>query len=53
VLAVSGGGVHLHAGDCLKLAKSLGARGVLLKPFSRRQLIQAVNAVMSDCPENK
>jgi CheY-like chemotaxis protein len=42
VLAISGGGNHLRAADCLKLAKGLGAHGVLLKPFNRQQLVEAV-----------
>jgi CheY-like chemotaxis protein len=42
VLAISGGGHHLQAGDCLRFAKGLGAHGVLLKPFSREQLLEAV-----------
>lgn len=46
VLAVSGGGLHLRATDCLKLAKSLGAHAVLLKPFRREQLLEALGAVL-------
>ena len=45
VLAISGGGNHLPAHDCLKFAKGLGAHAVLLKPFSREQLLEAVQAV--------
>jgi CheY-like chemotaxis protein len=45
VLAISGGGQHLQAVDCLRFAKGLGAHGVLLKPFNREQLLDAVNQV--------
>lgn len=47
LLAMSGGGVHLHASDCLKLAKSLGAHGVLLKPFKREQLLAVIDAILA------
>lgn len=43
VLAVSGGGTHLRAADCLRVAKGLGAHALLLKPFNRAQLLSAVN----------
>ena len=42
VLAISGGGRHLQAEDCLRFAKGLGAHGVLLKPFNREQLLTAI-----------
>lgn len=45
VLAISGGGSHLPANDCLKFAKGLGAHAVLLKPFNREQLLAAVSQV--------
>ena len=45
VLAVSGGGNHLRATDCLAFAKGLGAHGVLMKPFNRAQLLAAVNKI--------
>lgn len=43
VLAISGGGRHLQAADCLKFAKGLGAHDVLLKPFDREQFMSAVS----------
>ena len=43
VLAISGGGNHLQATDCLKFAKGMGAHAVLMKPFNREQLLEAVN----------
>jgi len=42
ILAISGGGRHLQANDCLKMAKNLGAHALLLKPFNREQLLAAV-----------
>jgi CheY-like chemotaxis protein len=45
VLAISGGGQHLQATDCLRFAKGLGAQAVLMKPFNREQLLDAVNHV--------
>jgi CheY-like chemotaxis protein len=43
ILAISGGGRHMQAGDCLKMAKNLGADALLFKPFTREQLLAAVN----------
>jgi CheY-like chemotaxis protein len=43
ILAISGGGRHIEAGDCLKMAKNLGAHALLLKPFNREQLLGAMN----------
>lgn len=43
VVAISGGGTHLRAADCLRVAKGLGAHALLLKPFNRAQLLTAVN----------
>jgi len=42
ILAISGGGRHVQATDCLKLAKNLGAHALLLKPFNREQLLAAM-----------
>lgn len=50
VLAISGGGNHLPAHDCLKFAKGLGAHAVLLKPFNREQLLEAVTRVALGAP---
>lgn len=50
VVAISGGGVHLNATDCLKFARGLGAHAVLMKPFNRQQLLSAMNAVLQSEP---
>ncbi|HVS53911.1 MAG TPA: response regulator [Opitutaceae bacterium] len=47
ILAISGGGTHLRATDCLMLAKGLGAHAVLQKPFNRQQLLHAIDMA---CP---
>lgn len=46
VLAISGGG-RVAAGDFLTLAKSLGADGVLAKPFRREAFLETVRTVAS------
>jgi CheY-like chemotaxis protein len=43
ILAISGGGRHMQAADCLKMAKNLGAHALLFKPFTREQLLAAMN----------
>lgn len=48
VLAISGGGRHLQAAQCLKMAQGLGAQEVLLKPFSREQLLSAIRRVTQE-----
>jgi CheY-like chemotaxis protein len=48
VLAISGGGNHLRAHECLKFAKGLGAHGMLMKPFNRQQLLDAFSTVRAD-----
>lgn len=45
VLAISGGGKYMVARDCLRIAKGVGAHGLLLKPFNRQQLLSAVEQV--------
>lgn len=47
IIAMSGGGNHLGAVECLKFANGLGAHGVLLKPFNRQQLIDVVSQQLS------
>lgn len=46
ILAISGGGRHLRADDCLKFAKGLGAHGLLMKPFTRQQFLEALSRVV-------
>lgn len=46
ILAISGGGRNLPTAAGLRLAKGVGADGVLPKPFVRSQLLEAVERVM-------
>ena len=45
ILAISGGGKHMPADACLRVAKGVGADHILKKPFHRAQLLEAVNQV--------
>lgn len=45
ILAISGGG-RISASDHLRIAKQLGATGVLEKPFSTAELISEINKLM-------
>ena len=46
ILAMSGGGPHMTADLCLKIAKTLGAVVPLLKPFHLDELLQAVGKAL-------
>ncbi|MGH7944364.1 MAG: response regulator [Opitutaceae bacterium] len=48
IIAMSGGGHHLQAAECLKFANGLGAHGMLMKPFKREQLLELVTQQL--CP---
>jgi CheY-like chemotaxis protein len=48
LIAISGGGSHLPGSDCLKFAKWLGAHALLIKPFARDELFNAITAVFAD-----
>jgi YesN/AraC family two-component response regulator len=50
IIAVSGGGRTRNL-DFLKLAQENGAQHVLAKPFSRQELIGAVNSVLTGSPQ--
>ena len=45
IIAVSGAG-HNALPDYLKMAKALGAQRVLAKPFSEREILDAVSTVL-------
>jgi YesN/AraC family two-component response regulator len=47
IIAISGGGTYLPAAEYLKLARSIGADEIVLKPFTHRQIFDAVNRVLS------
>ena len=47
IIAISGG-ERLGSSDSLKMAKALGAQQVLAKPFSNREILEAVSEVLQD-----
>lgn len=47
ILAISGGG-RISANDHLRIAKQLGATGVLAKPFSTEELICEINKLFAE-----
>ncbi len=49
IIAISGGG-RLDATDFLTMAKKLGARHTLTKPFRRDQLLDAVSECLAQSP---
>jgi CheY-like chemotaxis protein len=46
IIAMSGGGAYLRAGDLLPTARRLGADAALEKPFTSAQLLDAVARVL-------
>jgi two-component system cell cycle response regulator CpdR len=46
ILAISGGGHHMPADACLRVAKGVGADAVLKKPFRQPELVAAVRQIM-------
>lgn len=46
ILAISGGGDHMPADACLRVAKGVGADAILKKPFNRAELVGAVGKVV-------
>ncbi len=47
IISMSGGGNYLTAALCLKLADHMGALGILSKPFTPDQLIEAVDRALA------
>jgi CheY-like chemotaxis protein len=45
IIAISGGSRH-GPFDYLKMARALGAREVLAKPFTRREILEAITQVL-------
>ncbi|MES2692274.1 MAG: response regulator [Verrucomicrobiota bacterium] len=46
ILAISGGGKYLQSGDCLRMARGLGAHAGVMKPFTRQQLQEGIDAAL-------
>lgn len=51
ILAISGGGKYGARGELLRMAQRLGATATLQKPFSREQLIAAVDQCLAARPD--
>jgi CheY-like chemotaxis protein len=51
VLAISGGGRYVDGGDCLKMARGLGAHSAVTKPFSWEQLQAGMEQALAPMPE--
>lgn len=51
ILAISGGGRFVPGDNCLESALRLGAHAALMKPFSREQLLAAVESALA--PQSK
>ena len=47
IIAISGGGHAMTGPACLQLAKRLGAVTTLAKPFSRQELLDAVDEALA------
>ena len=48
IVAMSGGGKYLESGDCLKIARSLGAHAAVTKPFGMQQLQVGIERALSN-----
>jgi DNA-binding NtrC family response regulator len=46
ILAISGGGRYIPGGDCLTLARGLGAHATVIKPFDGEDLRRGVAAAL-------
>jgi CheY-like chemotaxis protein len=46
ILAISGGGARVKSPTALQMAQSVGAHALLLKPFGREQLLNAIRHLM-------
>jgi len=47
ILAISGGGRYMEGGDCLKMARGLGANAAVMKPFTRHQLLAGMELALT------
>ncbi|MBS0632510.1 MAG: response regulator [Verrucomicrobia bacterium] len=50
IMAISGGGNLMSSHDCLRMAKMIGARTVLAKPFNEKQLNEAIEQTFAPVP---
>lgn len=50
IIAISGGSRVLDKENCLENAKILGALQIFTKPFDRKELLQAIQELLSNAP---
>lgn len=50
VLAMSGGGRYMEGDDCLRMARGLGARAIVMKPFNWEQLSASIAEALAPVP---
>ena len=48
ILAISGGGRYIPGGDCLSLARGLGAHATIIKPFDCNEVLLGLNRAMTE-----
>lgn len=48
IMAISGGGRYMQSNDCLRMARGLGAKVVMLKPFTAAELRAGVEQAMGE-----
>ncbi len=48
ILAISGGGKYIQGADCLKMARGLGAHGMVMKPFGWEEIQAALAATIPE-----
>lgn len=53
ILAISGGGRYLHGEDYLKMARGLGARAIVAKPFTWQQLAAGIELALASATEQR
>ena len=46
IIAMSGGGKYLQSADCLKMARGLGAHGIVMKPFNWEEMRKAIESTL-------
>ena len=47
IVAISGGGKYMDGGSCLKIARGFGADAAVPKPFTRQELMAAIDLACS------
>ena len=48
IIAISGGGLRLEAGQYLDLALKIGVKAALKKPFKREEIVNLANEIISN-----